>query len=453
MKPSVAIPLKGQQPLLLAAAAAVFCLGFAIQAFTPLRLNTDAQRLLAMAVSAFEGNGYLVQGERDQFPVGYPLMVRIMLDWGIASSAAFVIANLVFLGAGLTGFYLTCRHAGLAHAGLGAVLLTLSSWVLIKHFTIPLTEPFYVCVSFLSLFFAARFYREPGMGRWLSMFVATALAFLAYQTRTIGLVLFPVLCVTVFIHPSHASLLESLARGWKKLILIPLATLALVAVSLTLLSGTPWFESQFLRPESYFQSMLSRFGNQSLPGYLFMNAGYRALEAGELALNLPASRVGGLIPLFYIAGGLFWLMLILGASRMVKGGVQGLLVLYFTLYAAVFFLWPYYDARFWVPVLPVMALIGWQFAVRFRKGLVMARLFLAVYLLLGTIALAYSTRLTFSGDRFSEHYGDGTLKMSYRFAQQNGLPVDTSATDPLAVELIGRFDPAGREASGQLVQP
>jgi hypothetical protein len=74
---------------------------YLLQAFSPLRINTDAYRLLSMAVSAYEGRGYLVDGHQDLIPLGYPFIVKTLLHMGLASSMMLVLLNLLGLTIGL----------------------------------------------------------------------------------------------------------------------------------------------------------------------------------------------------------------------------------------------------------------------------------------------------------------------------------------------------------------
>lgn len=82
----IAIPVHYRLGTLTALIAACYCL----QMLSPLRLNTDSTRLLSMAASAHAGEGYLVDGNIDQFPNGYPAVVRVMLRAGIANSSSLV---------------------------------------------------------------------------------------------------------------------------------------------------------------------------------------------------------------------------------------------------------------------------------------------------------------------------------------------------------------------------
>jgi hypothetical protein len=80
-------------------------LAYCLQVVSPLRINTDSYRLLSMAVSANEGHGYLVEGRPDQFPNGYPFLVKVCLQAGIANSATLIGMNIIFYSIGLFRFF------------------------------------------------------------------------------------------------------------------------------------------------------------------------------------------------------------------------------------------------------------------------------------------------------------------------------------------------------------
>ncbi|MEM1154208.1 MAG: hypothetical protein AAGI44_08700, partial [Pseudomonadota bacterium] len=177
-------------------------LAYLIQVATPLRLNTDAYRLLSLAVSAHEGRGFLVDGEPDQFPPAYPLAVRSLMDASIANAATLVILNLASLGFGLALLWRWLRK--LWGGGLSPVLLvllwTMLSWVLIKHITLPLTECLYLAFSMLTLELALRFLDARGRRKWVWIILAFSAAWLALMTRTVGVTLFPALALCLLLH-------------------------------------------------------------------------------------------------------------------------------------------------------------------------------------------------------------------------------------------------------------
>src|SRR5262245_45619549 len=79
----------------------ILAIGFLLQTFTPLRINTDAVTLMSMAESAAHGRGFLDDGERSVFPPGYPAILAVLLKLGLAHSWIIVSLNMVFLSLGL----------------------------------------------------------------------------------------------------------------------------------------------------------------------------------------------------------------------------------------------------------------------------------------------------------------------------------------------------------------
>ena len=70
-----------------------------------------------------------------------------------------------------------------------------------------------------------------------------------------------------------------------------------------------------------------------------------------------------------------------------------------------------------------------------------ALVYAVCFSLLGVAALAYSTRLTFAGDRFPDLYGDGKLRATYRLAWFDEAPRSGTTIDPDALYLLRRFEP------------
>ena len=59
---------------------------YLLQIVSPLRLNTDSLRLLSMASSWVDGGNFLVNGNKDQFPVGYPMFLGLLEKGGVGNS-------------------------------------------------------------------------------------------------------------------------------------------------------------------------------------------------------------------------------------------------------------------------------------------------------------------------------------------------------------------------------
>jgi hypothetical protein len=179
------LAMRGLQTLLVLLAGA-----YIVQTLTPLRLCPDAVTLLSMVSSAFDGSGF----PQTQFPIGYPVILLVMERFGVASSCAFVWLNLIVLGLGLVCFYYLFTW-GLELSSLESTaicVLTLLSWVTVKHVTLPLTDLSYMCASGLALVVITATIRNESRV-FPRLILAVALSGLAVSIRWIGLALAPVM--------------------------------------------------------------------------------------------------------------------------------------------------------------------------------------------------------------------------------------------------------------------
>ena len=428
----------------------VVALAYCLQVASPLRINTDAYRLLSMAVSASEGNGYLVDGQPDQFPNGYPFLVKIMLMAGIADSASLVALNLLFYAAGLCVLWVWAASLSGRSLALIVVLWVASSWLLIKHATIPLSDAGYFGISLAALYCLWKFYNGRLADAWSWLLAALVLIFLALQFRTVGITLLPTAAVTIVLHSGFRPVLGSLAKHKAK-IAWSLATVGGVgSICLVWVFQTEWFDSQFLAKGSYFQSMLGYFEQQGVFGFFGSNLGFRLREMGEIALNFPENKLAFLSPAFYLAGLAAWGLVGLGCISLVKRGFLPL-VAYLFFYLGLMMLWPYYDTRFWIPLLPIFSLAVWGWLAELASDRKLLRLsvlgVLGCHILLGIVAMAFSTRISMAGNRVSEYFGEETTRMTYREALRNGLPVEAGLVHPGKVRILQVFEPLTKSQS------
>jgi hypothetical protein len=136
------------------------------------------------------------------------------------------------------------------------------------------------------------------------------------------------------------------------------------------------------------------------------------------------------------------------------GGVFGLLVgaaflkrwrfravdVFFLAYAGILSLWPFYDPRFWIPILPLAFGAVWSVIMTVRVRAVRAAV--AAYLLIfaasGVSSLAYSIHMSLvSATRFAETFGGGSMRNTYCVGlaacevDASRGPVDTRAVEVL----------------------
>jgi hypothetical protein len=159
-------------------------------------------------------------------------------------------------------------------------------------------------------------------------------------------------------------------------------------------------------------------------------------ELGEIAVNTPRNMlrpsIQGVLP---FVGAAVLGLAIAGVVIMLRQRRPGPTEIFLCSYLFVIFLWPYYDPRFWLPVIPLfLAYIGLAAkpVMCYRFTRVPAQAYLILFASLGMAMLASSTLVTFSGSRFPDVYQDGVYKPTYcavfrSCSGKSEAPVDSSA--------------------------
>src|ERR1035438_5356150 len=123
---------------------------FVLQVFSPLRLCFDAVVLLSMGESAAHGGGFFDSGQKTVLPPGYPALLAVLVRVGLAHSWAIIGLNVVFLSVGLFAAHSLLIREFFEDEAVALMIcsLFLLSFVVIKYFTIPLTDvPFFCCAT------------------------------------------------------------------------------------------------------------------------------------------------------------------------------------------------------------------------------------------------------------------------------------------------------------------
>jgi len=383
----------------------ILAIGFLLQIFTPLRLNTDAVTLLSMADSAAHGGGFLDDGEKSVFPPGYPAMLAVLLRLGLAHPWVIVSLNMLFLSFGLYAAYCLLNAEFFADRTVAIMIccLFLLSYVVVKHSTMPLTEgPFFMCSMSCLLFMSKA--ADVASNRYFVVLVGAALlsAAAAITIRRIGIAFVPPLAITLLRSRQFQSLWKRLASRSKAVVLMVSGVVAVAAV------GAFVFTSNW---RVFISDAKARY--RIVP--LSLLPWYRLKELGELFVNFPANRmpvaVQGVVP--WLGVPLFLLLVAgLAARRKSVSSTDVFLVCY----AIILFAWPYYDARFWWPVIPLLVAYSLLAVQRFKIPPAVVAAYCVWFAILGFGVIAYSTRITFSGCGFPDRYGSGDLAPTYRAA-------------------------------------
>ena len=420
-------------------------LSFALQAFSPLRLNTDATTFLSMAESASEGHGFLQNGARTVFPPGYPALLVVLLKLGLAHSWVIIILNVIFSGLGTLGAYrvLVQDLAKQNTVALYLCLFSLLSFVVIKHLTIALSDLAFFCLAMSCLAVTSRASAVPwGRPFALAMGGGWILMAAAVSVRRIGIALIPPLIFVVVSRPAFKARLRS-SSGRAKFV-VGLVFAAGLAATAWIIAAT---------------STLSDFkkgvGRASWSGAALKICYFRLAELGELITNISMAMLPriahGIVPLLGLAQGFIVFAGLILFLLTLWGLIAGIrnrkkicpADLFLAGYMAVLFAWPYRDTRFWLPVIPLLAgyseePIRQAIKVGFPRGLVAA--YVSAFTILGVAAIAYSTRISFAGPRFADLYGDGTLRPTYCVALRAcSGKFDEKAVDPESFRLLQTF--------------
>ena len=417
--------------------AACLFLGYSLQVATPLRLNNDAISLLGTAQSVSEGHGL----PRSRFPVGYPLLVAGLDKLGLATSAILVVVNLVALAAALVAYHriFSRRLAISPFASAAICLLSAASWVLVKHATLPITDAVFFGVSAVCLLTATRGESSTGARQAAFLLAAAILTAVAISVRTVGIALVPAVLWAGAGNRLRAAVQENPARSfWAVLAVVALLLIGYYGVAET----------------AYFSQLLAALHRQSFGGMLAENFGWRLQELGAIIVNAPAGRVpSNFEPAFRLA----WT----GAHVLYLRGLWsrrdsvGSLEVFTVAYSTILLVWPFYGPRFWLAVIPpflAFVLLGGQLLaasarLRDTAATVLLTAFCTWFLIAGGAALVYSTRISLSGNRFADRYGDGNLRDTYRAGL--GQPHDPSRVDPRALRLLERFDSRFAHSAGR----
>jgi len=250
--------------------------------------------------------------------------------------------------------------------------------------------------------------------RWLWLIAAFAGAGLAFFTRSAGAMLVP-------------ALLVGLMGQHRQVLKLPIVKILLIGVGILCLAGVFLF-SKALRIDMYLSSLQRR-------GSLIPLLREHLKEWGQLILNVPGNKVITLLPgwgnwLLIIAGLLLALVLIY-AFFVRRKQIPLVISIYLIAYCLLLFNWPFFDARFWIPVVPYMVVVIIPLT-RARRA---ARGVLVFYFLMGLGAAGYSIYTMYHKEVLARTQAGGIFRNEYEtwFFDR---PLSDTATHPVNQEVL-----------------
>ena len=402
------IPSTSARSRAVAAALIVLAALYLVQLASPLRLDTDSASYLRIASSIADGHGTHPAGT-PSFPPGYPLLVAGLDSVGLGVPWGIVALNLVFLALATASLWVVLRRGlDLGGTATGVVCaLTLLSSTVAKSAAMPLSE-----IVFYGLVAAALalLTLSAANGRvHVSLLVAgIAVAAAACSVRTAGIALAPAVVLAFRTRRSRI-----------------VAAITVVVGAAAVVIAMPRYLDEL---------------SNGWDGGLAHTATREARDLFELlgaaAGNIPESRAHSVSPVLFAIGVAAFLAIIAAVVMRrhtlgpVDGWVLGSIV--------VLYVWPSDAVRFVLPVFPFLLGYGVLLARRRRAG---AIAYATVFAALGLVAIALSTRLTFSDEAFPERYASGILAPTYRVAWGLAEPGDPAHVYRPALIVLRRYDP------------
>ncbi len=107
------------------------------------------------------------------------------------------------------------------------------------------------------------------------------------------------------------------------------------------------------------------------------------------------------------------------------------------------FYWPFYDPRFWVPVIPLIVAVVVELirarTMAWKDGLL--GLFMAVYVLLGLAATGYMTYTSLNKEVFAKRHALGVYRNEFETYFFGKPQSDTAKNiDPFVLHLIQKYN-------------
>ena len=365
---------------------------YVLQALTPMRLDNDSVVYLNMARNMTDGLPLQSTG----LPAGYPAFISLLERIGLGVSWLFVLANCAFIAAGLVAVaYLFDRRDDGRQSWV--VPLTMLSVPVIRYIAMPMPEAMFFGISLVAVALMTAATRSSGRRRFALLGAALVLTAIAITVRLVGFALVPAL-VWACLHREDQQ--KTLRRSWtRREKWMAWATIITTSVVALLLLGDSLVKYAYEAGLKYLDPMVLSLIRVQIRGFF--------ARIGEVAINLPSSQFGGL-RLVLVALGVtasIWV-----ATRVRLRAPRTPASIYFVTFVLVLLLWPYNALRLWLPIVPLLIGYAERATLRFepgRKWNAFVTVYRAWFVVAGLAALAYTTRITLSGENFSKVYGKG----------------------------------------------
>lgn len=370
---------------------------YLLNCISPLRLHVDTLRYYAIKDCIESGCPPDSVAAQDYLPYGYTALMLILSKIGLLKSFTIILINCIYLFASL---YLINKIFKPYISPVIFAAAVLLNWTTIKFATHPLSEMQYLFFSVCSLYY---FHRYTLGKKFLLLIPAFGFGALAFLTRSVGVTLFAALFAGVAWE--YRQQIATLIRKHRILIVIVLLLFAGVIVfskQLGLNHYTGVLNKQFDEGAAYSKIL-----------------GWHFKEWTEITLNLSVARVETVIgastaQMIFIALGVLCFIAAIYLVFVRKNQIPFIIKAYLAFYTLLMFNWPFYDPRFWVPVVPLFLA---AFSAVFPGKASFQKLALSVYGigygLVGLAAIGYYTYTSLNKELLAKKQANGVYRNEY----------------------------------------
>lgn len=385
---------------LLKGATCLLVIIYLANCFTPFRMHVDTMRYFAIRDCIEFGCPEGSDADLDYLPYGYTALLLLLSKLGILNSFTLVFINCLYL---FSALYFIKKLFGSSLNTFLFFSLVLLSWVIIKFTIHPLSEMQYLFFSMISLYL---FYRYTQTKKLLPIVGSFAFAGLAFITRSVGISLV-------------AGLVAGLCWQYRKELSTFIKKYKFIVIALAFLAVATIVFSKQLGLNHYTGVFTKQFSDKGVSVGKML--GWHFSEWTEITINTSGVKVQPYFPAgtgklaFIIAGILIfgcYIYLLFFRKNNIPFIVKSYLLFYFLL----MFNWPFYDPRFWVPVLPLiiatLVYFPWSsFSSKIPR--ITIRSVSVVYVIIGVLSLSYMTYTSFDKKSFAKKQANGVYRNEY----------------------------------------
>lgn len=405
----------------------VMVLVYLANAFTPLHLHVDSIRYFDIKDCIEYGCDPDSFAATDYLPYGFTALLIALSKLGILNSFSIVLVNCIFL---FSGIYMLQKILKPYISPIVLVLITLFNWTIIKFCAHPLSEMQYIFFSFATLYCFHLFIAGRGYLYFIAAFI---LCICTILTRSIGIALLPALIFS-FVWQHRNSIKQTIVNNKLGVLLILIAAGVVV-----------FFASEF-KLFAYASNVEEPF-QKGFISFIIGNLKFHFSELSEIFINLPLNKGadyvdGSSVHLLFVIIGLFLFAWLMYALFMKMNRLPIYIKAYLLFYLVILMNWPYYDPRFWVPIIPIVAAVYLQTPFHLYTLLkIPARMHFVVYLAFGVFAAVYSLYIGFDKNRFSSYHAKGVYRNEYE-SHFFGKPQSDTATkiDQNVLQILKQYD-------------